>query len=266
MAHRNPTLYHAASSYYSMVARYALVLSGIEYDSRLLDIHKKREQLKAWYVTINPAMTVPALQVSDQVLGSSTEIVQYAVANRPEQWFESVASPEQQAHITHLVQLHDGFEVERLSFNAFMQKLPPLRLLFPHLLRKICKQLSKQIEQGASNLDALKAKLALNQSRLAYFTGAPLNVRQSQQLKLAQALVNAFGQAPAGQWLCGDKPSHADVVLVVFLARLKMVGLLDQVQVPREWVDYLEQKTQTSAFEDADVWVKLQPLRLMSHR
>ncbi|HEY7803683.1 MAG TPA: glutathione S-transferase [Orrella sp.] len=266
MAHRNPTLYHAASSYYSMVARYALVLSNIDYDSRLLDIHKKREQLNAWYVAINPAMTVPALQVGDQVLGSSTEIVQYAVASRPEQWFESAASLEQQAQIAHLVQLHENFEVERLSFNAFMQKLPPLRLLFPQLLRKICKQLSEQIEQGAPDLEALKAKLALNQSRLEYFTGAPLDVRQSQQIKLAQALVNAFGQAPAGQWLCGDKPSHADVVLVVFLARLKMVGLLDQVQVPRAWVDYLEQKTQTSAFKDADVWVKLQPLRLLSHR
>ena len=266
MAHRNPTLYHAASSYYSMVARYALMLSGIEYQSHLLDIHKKREQLKDWYVVINPAMTVPALQVGDQVLGSSTEIVQYAIGSRPEQWFESAASFEQQAHITDLVHLHESFEVERLSFNAFMQKLPPLRLLFPRLLRKICKQLSEQIEQGAPDLDALKAKLALNQSRLEYFTGAPLGVRQSEQLNLAQALVNAFGEAPAGQWLCGDKPSHADVVLAVFLARLKMVGLLDQVQVPRAWVDYLEQKTQTSAFRDADIWVKLQPLRLLSHR
>lgn len=266
MAHRNPTLYHAASSYYSMVARYALLLSDVDYESHLLDIHKKREQLKAWYVAINPAMTVPALQVGDQVLGSSTEIVQYAVAHRPEKWFESTASPEQQAHITDLVHLHENFEVERLSFNAFMQKLPPLRLLFPRLLRKICKQLSEQIEQGAPDLDALKAKLALNQSRLEYFTGSPLEVRQSEQVKLAQAFVNAFGQAPAGQWLCGDKPSHADVVLIVFLARLKMVGLLDRVQVPRAWVDYLEQKTQTSAFRDADIWVKLQPLRLLSHR
>jgi glutathione S-transferase len=153
-----------------------------------------------------------------------------------------------------------------LSFNAFMQKLPPLRLLFPHLLRKICKQLSEQIKQGAGDLDALKAKLALNQSRLEYFTGAPLDVRQSEQVKLAQALIQAFGDGPAGQWLCGDKPSHADVVLVVFLARLKMVGLLDEVQVPRAWVEYLEQKTQTQAFRDADIWVKLQPMRLLSHR
>jgi glutathione S-transferase len=266
MQHGNPKLFHAASSYYSMVARYAWCLSEIKYDSQLLDIHRKREQLQDWYVAINPAMTVPAMQLEGRVLDSSTQIVREAMAQCPEHWFESVASPEQLAQISHLVQLHDAFEVERLTFNALMHKLPPLRLAFPHLLRKICKQLTNDIDPGTPHKEALKAKLALNQSRLAYFTGEPLVVRQAKQIELAQAFVSTFGQEPSGQWLFGNLPSHADVVLVVFLARLRMVGLLASVQVPRALVDHLEQKTQTQAFKDADIWVKLQPMRLLSHR
>lgn len=266
MSHGNPTLFHAASSYYSMVARYALCLSNIKFNSRLLDIHHKREQLQDWYVAINPAMTVPSMLAADQVLCSSNEIVRYAIDGQPERWFDSTATPEQQARIKRLVQWHDTFEIERLSFNALMQKLPPLRLVFPHLLRKVCRQLANEIAEGGAHTHALKAKLELNQSRLDYFTQAPLAKRQAQQIALAQDLLQAFGPSPTGPWLFGDKPSHADVVLAVFLARLRMVGLLDSVPVSDSWVGWLQQKTQTSAFKEADVWVKLQPMRLLTHR
>ena len=275
MSHRNPTLYHAASSYYSMIARYSLALSGIDYDSRLLDIHKKREQLQDWYVAINPAMTVPALVTQDKTYTSSTAIVQYAIAQRPECWLASTASAATLEQIGALVDRHDAFAVERLTFNALMKKLPPLRWLFPKLLQKICDGLAQEIEQGLSNsaeapatvnIQALQAKLKLNQSRLAYFSGEPLSVRQNRQIELAQTFVSGFGSGPRGQWLFGEHPSHADVVFIVFLARLRMVGLLQAVQVPEAFVDWLEQKTQTSAFKDADIWVKLQPLRLLSHR
>ena len=266
MRHGNPTLFHAASSYYSMVARYALCLSQINYDSRLMDIHQKREQLRDWYIAINPSMTVPALQTTDQVYDSSTDIVRFAQATVPEQWFESHASPSQLEAINQLVQSHDAFEVERLTFNALMYKLPPLRLAFPHLLRKVCRQLRQQIEQGAPHVEALQAKLAVNEARLDYFAGQPLAKRQAQQIELTRTFLQPFGQAPSGTWLFGEKPSHADVVLVVFLARLRVVGLLGSVGVPSAFVQWLEQKTQTPAFKDADIWVKLQPLRLLSHR
>lgn len=266
MTYRNLTLYHAASSYYSMIARYGLALSGIEYHSQLLDIHKKREQLQAWYVTINPAMTVPALKCDNQVFDSSTAIVRFAVATKPEPWFESGASAQQIDQIATWVDAHDAFEVERLTFNVLLLKFPPLRFVFPRLLRKVCIQLSEQIERGGPHASALEAKLVLNQSRLDYFTGASIDERQRQEVLKAQRFLQLFGQAPAGQWLMGSKPSHADVVLLVFLARLRMVGLLERVQVPGAFIDWLEQKTQTPAFKAADIWVKLQPLRLMTHR
>ncbi len=260
-----PMLYHAASSYYSMIARYALGLSGIEYESQLLDIHKKREQLQPWYVAINPAMTVPALVCANQSFYSSEEILQYAQTQHPENWVESTAASDQVQTIDELVRQHYQFEVERLTFNVFMQKLPPVRLLFPKLLRKACKELALELAQQPSNPQAIQAKLNLNEQRLAYFS-SPLQQRQAQQLELARDLIKRFPNKPTGPWLFGDLPSRADVVLLVFLARLNALGLNNTDLVPRALMDWFAEKTQTQAFVDADVWVKFHIWRLLTHR
>jgi len=247
-----------------MVARYALALSGIDYHSHLLDIHKKREQFESWYLALNPAMTVPTLAVGEQLYTSSSAIVQFAMASQPGVWVESNTTTAMRDEINVLVDQHERFAVERLTLNELIKKLPPLRWLFPKLLRKVCDELTQEIEQGGANVAALQAKLTLNQSRLAYFTGESLVVRQAREVALAQMFVSQFGQAPKGQWLFGEQPSHADVVFIVFLARLRMVGLLERAQVPVTFVDWLEQKTQTSAFLKADVWVKLSAWRLLT--
>lgn len=267
MADRNakPKLYHAASSYYSMIARYALRLSGIDHESQLLDIHKKREQLQPWYVAINPAMTVPTLVCADGSLCSSQEILQYAQTQRPENWVESIATSDQAQTIEELVRQHYQFEVERLTFNVFMQKLPPVRILFPKLIRKACKELELELAQQPPNPQAIQAKLNLNQQRLAYFS-SPLQQRQAKQLQLARDLIHLFPDKPIGQWLFGDLPSRADVVLLVFLARLNALGLNNTDLVPRALMDWFAEKTQTQAFVDADVWVKFHIWRLLTHR
>ena len=115
MTNRNPTLYHAASSYYSMIARYALALAARPLVSRLMDIHKKREQLEPWYVTINPATTVPALLDGTRSFNSSQEILDYAMQVASERWLEIRASQAVASQVQHLVDLHYSFEVERLT-------------------------------------------------------------------------------------------------------------------------------------------------------
>ena len=54
-------LYNAPSSYYSMIARYALFEAGLSFENRRMDIHLAKEQLSPWYRAINPKMTVPSL-------------------------------------------------------------------------------------------------------------------------------------------------------------------------------------------------------------
>ncbi|MCD8505017.1 MAG: glutathione S-transferase family protein [Burkholderiaceae bacterium] len=249
-----------------MIARYALSLSGQPFESRVMDIHKKREQLQPWYAAINPAMTVPTLVHDDQVLGSSDLILQYLVSNSPAVWFETDASEAERVHVQRLVDLHYQFAVERLTFNAIMQKLPPVRIMFPALLRKAYRELEQELSQASQDsVVAIRKKLELNHERLAYFS-EPLTARQAEQIDLARQLVDAFPASPQGQWLFGELPSRADVVLLVFLARLNSVNLNTASMVPPNLAAWFQQKTQTQAFVDADVWVQFHPWRLVTHR
>lgn len=249
-----------------MIARYGLVLSGQPFDSWMMDIHKKREQLQPWYAAINPAMTVPTLVDQGQTLCSSDAVLQYLIDALPAKWFESSASEDERAQVQQLVDRHYQFAVERLTFNAIMQKLPPVRVLFPMLLRKACRELEQQLAAADGvAVSAVQAKLELNRERLAYF-GEPLAKRQAKQLELTKALIDAFPASPAGPWLFGEFPSRADVVLLVFLARLQALGLNTPALVPSTLAAWFQQKTQTPAFMDADIWVKFDIKRLLTHR
>src|SRR5262245_46513724 len=56
-----PRLYHAPSSYYSMIARLALAEGGIAYEPVFVEIHVRMTQQQPDYVRLNPNMTVPTL-------------------------------------------------------------------------------------------------------------------------------------------------------------------------------------------------------------
>ena len=71
-------LFHAAPSYYSMVARLALAEAGVGYTSRLMDIHLAKQQLSPAYRRLNPHMTVPTLRGPDLLLTDSAQILGYA--------------------------------------------------------------------------------------------------------------------------------------------------------------------------------------------
>jgi tetrachloro-p-hydroquinone reductive dehalogenase len=71
-------LFHAAPSYYSMVARLALAEAGVAYVSRLMDIHLAKQQLSPAYRKLNPHMTVPTLRGPGLLLTDSAQILIYA--------------------------------------------------------------------------------------------------------------------------------------------------------------------------------------------
>lgn len=268
MLDRNPKLYHAASSYYSMIARYSLILADIPFESHLLDIHRTKQQLQDWYIAINPAMTVPSLVSQSTALCSSADIVQFAIETKRDCWLDTGACAQSLQRIDHLNGLHDEFPLERLTFNAFMQKVPPLRKAFPHLLRRMCTDLEKRIqsERHPELLPALRAKLKQNQQRLAYFSSDTLANRQDQMILAARELIAAFPDSPRGAWLFGSLPSSADVRLLVFLARLQMIGLVHRVGVNAALVSWFLAKSQTSAFHKADIWTKFHLWRVLTHR
>jgi ganglioside-induced differentiation-associated protein 1 len=85
LAGAKPRLYHALSSYYSMIARLALVEGGIAYEPVVVDIHVKMVQQRPDYVRLNPNMTVPTLVLADRILDQSRTLpnMRLASAKRP---------------------------------------------------------------------------------------------------------------------------------------------------------------------------------------
>ena len=77
-----PRLYHAPSSYYSMIARLALAEGGIAYQPVFVEIHVRMSQQQPDYVRLNPNMTVPTLVLADRVLDQSRDIARSASARR----------------------------------------------------------------------------------------------------------------------------------------------------------------------------------------
>src|SRR5262249_337269 len=88
------TLYHASSSYYSMIARLALLEAGVAFTGRRMDIHIAKEQLQPWYVALNPHMTVPTLVDGEHVWRDSRDILAVAAERAGARWLRPQAASE----------------------------------------------------------------------------------------------------------------------------------------------------------------------------
>lgn len=99
------TLYHAASSYYSAIARLALVEAGVAFTSVPVDIHRRMAQFEPDYVRLNPGMTVPTFALADRTLTESRDIMLHAFPDRVDdeatrRWLDA----------------HYAFPIEELTF------------------------------------------------------------------------------------------------------------------------------------------------------
>ena len=195
-------LYNASSSYYSMIARYALLESGISFENRRMDIHLAKEQLTDWYRAINPHMTVPSMIEGTKIWTDSQDILNFAALNASQQWMDS--DSELNLKIQQIIYAHYNITIERLTFGKALITIPPLRFIIPRMLGKIIKKLEKEEKNTTNNTD-LAAKIALNQQRLDFFTAGNL------QEKLAlerNSVLNFLEKLPIPQhFLFGDKPN-----------------------------------------------------------
>ena len=73
-----PRLFHAPSSYYSMIARLALAEGGVDYKPVFVDIHVRMTQQSPDYARLNPNMSVPTLVMPGRNLDESRLIAEFA--------------------------------------------------------------------------------------------------------------------------------------------------------------------------------------------
>ncbi len=254
-------LYHASSSYYSMIARLALHSAKVPFTSRRMDIHLAKEQLSDWYLKINPHMTVPSLVDDSQTLTDSRDILNYAAKLAGPQWMDS--DPAQNQNIENVVAGQYAIPIEKLTFGKALLSIAPLRLIVPNMLRGIIKKLEAELTSSPDPL-ALTKKININRERLAYFTEGKL----ADKLEIERTHVRNFlNTIPAtSSMLFGEQTSSADVVTAVLLGRLKMIGeyrLVDQGSLLDQWFARMQA---TDAFKQSDIWMRFQPWRIVLKR
>src|SRR6185437_8191340 len=113
-----PRLYHAPSSYYSMIARLALAEGGVAYEPVFEEIHVRMRQQQPNYVRLNPNMTVPTLVLADRILDQSRAIAEYALG---------VGAPDDEAKAW--LDLHYLYPIEELTFGGILARNPMARIM-----------------------------------------------------------------------------------------------------------------------------------------
>lgn len=255
------TLYHASSSYYSMIARLGLWEAGATFDSHRMDIHIAKEQLAPWYVAINPHMTVPSLVEGERIWRDSRDILGVAAERAGSRWLAAdVATGEK---VDSIVAAHYDIPIERLTFAKAMTRIPPARWLFPRMLRRIVHDLQAELP-NASDPDAVRSKIAVNSERLDYFTTGRLTDKLEAERERVRRFLSTLPM-PA-ELLFGAKPTAADIVVTVLLGRLKMIGEWTLTTVRPDIGDYFMRVQTLPAFAAADIWTRFQLHRILLRR
>jgi glutathione S-transferase len=253
-------LFHAAPSYYSMVARLALAEAGLTYTSRLLDIHLAKQQLSDAYRQLNPQMTVPTLRGPGLLLTDSSMILAYAAQQVGDGWLDG--NPQCAAAIQNAVAGHTAISIETLTFSKLLVTKPLMRAVVPKVLAGLSRGLEARAAQAADGGASLRAKAEQNRERLATFTTAPVADTLEAMRRQVRDYLNGLPPVGEGAGLFGDRLSSADIVVAVLLGRLAMAGelaLLERDDLRRWW----QRIQQRPGFAAADIWTRFQRRRFL---
>jgi glutathione S-transferase len=251
-----PRLYHAPSSYYSMIARLALAEGGIAHESVFVDIHVRMSQQQPDYVRLNPNMTVPTLVLADRILDQSRDIAEYALGVR-----EAMLDGETKAWLD----LHYGFPIEELTFGGLLASNPLARIMIPKRLKSVQRRL---LACAAENPDLAAVYVALAEAlaeRVSILD--PAAVAQLSERRRAEAIgfMDRLERTLADGRAVLVPPAYgiADVVWTVFLGRMEFAGLGAELPKRPALTRYWRVMQARPSFSAADIWTKFDPFRLI---
>ncbi len=218
-----PRLYHALSSYYSMIARLALIEGGIAYEPVVVDIHLKMAQQQPDYVRLNPNMTVPTLVLADRILDQSRDIAEYALG---------VSAATLDGETKAWLDLHYGYPIEELTFGGLLARSPLARIMIPRRLESVRRRLLERAAQNPDLAKVYEARAAVFAGRVRAFDPAAV-VRLSEKRRAeAIGFMDRLEQTLHDGRAVLVPPAYgvADVVWTVFLARMEFVGMGAELQ------------------------------------
>jgi glutathione S-transferase len=249
-------LHHTASSYYSMIARLALVERGIPFTSVRVDIHRKKQQLAPDYARLNPNLTVPTLELDGRVLSQSRDILLFA--------FGADHAPLDGATQGWLDR-HYAFPVDELTFGWLLSWNPLARPLVLKSLRATEARLRELAIEHPDLADVYERRAEVFAERVATFDPqgvvAMFGERQRAAWELLDALDEALGDGRETLVPGGYGP--ADVVSTVFLARMGFVRFDAEIARRAHLARYTRAVKARPSFREADVWDRLSALKLL---
>ena len=250
-----PRLYHAPSSYYSMIARLALAEAGIDHDQIFMDILFRGDQRLPAYARLNPNMTVPTLELTGRILDASRDIVHYALPDDGE------TDPETKSW----VDLHYSYPIEELTFAGFLARHAVARTIIPARMAASRRHL---LRLAAANPDLA----GVFEKRAAVFAGRerifdPKLAVQLLSTRRAQAggLLDQLDRHLSDRRGVMVPPDYgaADVVWTVFLARMVFVGMAGEIASRPGVARFWDAMKARPSFGAADIWTGLHAGRVV---
>lgn len=249
-------LYHAPSSYYSMIARLALIEGGIGFTPVPVDIHGRMAQLEPDYVRLNRHMTVPTLVLPDRILDESRDIALFAFGLDP-----AGLDPEIGAWLDR----HYRFPIEELTFGWLLSRNPLARFAIP---RRLAAARDRMLALAAAHPDlaeAYRARAAVFAGRVRTFDPGAVRALGQRRTVEALGLLDALEARLSDGRAVLAPPAYgpADVVWTVFLARIRFVALGAEIARRPAVARYMAAAEARPSFAAADIWTRLSLLRLI---
>ncbi len=251
-----PVLYHAPSSYYSMIARLALAEGGVDYERVFVDILLRGTQHSAAYARLNPEMTVPSLVLGERVLTQSRAVVEWALG---------AGEGARGGEVGYWMDLAYSFAVDELTFGGLLARHAVARAVIPRRLAAARRRLLRRAGEWPDLADVYARRAAVFAERERVFApagaGRLFAARCGEACGLLDQLERRLGDGRGV--LVGAGYSGADVVWTVFLARLVFVGLAGEIAGRAGVARYWGAMRGRGSFAAADVWTRLRVGRVL---
>ena len=251
-----PRLYHAPSSYFSMIARLALAEAGLDHEQVFVDIHFRGSQQLPAYARLNPNLTIPTLVLPERVLDQSRDILHLAMVE---------AGQELNAETRSWVDLHYAFPIEELTFGGLLAQHALARAIIPDKLAATRRRLLRLAAAHPDLAEIYERRAAVFAERERTFDPRTAMYLAALRRRQATGLLDRLDGHLANQRDVMVLPAYgaADVVWTVFLARMEFVGMAKAVADRPALARYWQAMRARPSFAAADIWTRLHFGRLI---
>ena len=220
------------------MARLALVEKGLTFRRKQIDIMETNEQFEPWYVALNPRAVVPTLQIDEEVVTDTIQIVnRVQLMDGPDLSGDETT----QRWLKDIMSLHYGVLLYRNRLDA--EGTAPQVVARGHFLAQLAKERPDLAETTKARLKGNRRfqELLHNPADIADHLGATR--------ALLNRMIDAIGNRP---YLAGDRYSLADCFAAAALARFTIHRLGDWwAATPLD--DYYVRMKARPSFAGADV-------------